>query len=389
MPFNWQQFHADENPRPAVVDPRRRLWICLAGFAAALLVVFGRTVQLELTQGAGFRAEALRPVEKRTVLPAPRGRILARDGAPLAYDQTIRAVAVDYRWLQDPPDGRWLRATARARLAKADRKNAQKLASAEAAVLAERVDLAQRLAKLCGLSPQQWAARTRQIQARVERIAAGANRRRQSMAASADDAEEGWAERIRRLLLEDPPPPPVTVAEELAHHVVADDVTAAVVSEINDHADRYPGTKIIELSRRTYPAGTLAAHVLGYLGPVEEKELLTCSGGLARRVRRKTRRASPPATQTSPGSTRQRLAYVPDELVGRMGVERQYEAVLRGRPGVAVEQTDHSGHVLTSYRPEEPVAGRDVVLTLDAALQRTAEELLQRRRSKGPDYHPG
>ena len=60
-----------------------------------------------------------------------------------------------------------------------------------------------------------------------------------------------------------------------------------------------------------------------------------------------------------------------------MGVERQYEAALRGRPGVAVEQTDHGGHVLTSYCPEEPVAGRDVVLTLDAALQRTAEELLQ------------
>jgi penicillin-binding protein 2 len=64
-------------------------------------------------------------------------------------------------------------------------------------------------------------------------------------------------------------------------------------------------------------------------------------------------------------------------LIGRMGVERQYEATLRGHRGVAVESADHSGHVLTSYHPEEPVPGRDVVLTLDVALQRTAEELLQ------------
>ena len=282
MPINWHQFHAREDRTPAVVDPQRRLWICLAGFVAALLVVFGRTVQLELTQGAGFRAEALRPVEKRIVLPAPRGRILARDGAPLAYDQTLRAVAVDYRWLQDPPDGRWLRATARARLAKADRRNAQKLASAEAAVLAERVDLARRLAKLCGLSPDQWAAQTRQIQARVQRIAAGANRRRQSAAAHADDAEDGWAERIRRLLLEDPPPPPVTVAEELAHHVVADDVPAAVVSEIRRPRRSLPRHE----DRRAFAADVHGRHVgrprARLSGPIRYK---AATGGLRRTAR--------------------------------------------------------------------------------------------------------
>ncbi len=89
MPFDWQQFHAAERPKTNVVDPRRRLRICLAGFVALLLLVFGRTVQLELTQGAGFRAEALRPVERETVLPASRGRILARDGTVLACDRTI------------------------------------------------------------------------------------------------------------------------------------------------------------------------------------------------------------------------------------------------------------------------------------------------------------
>ena len=74
-----------------------------------------------------------------------------------------------------------------------------------------------------------------------------------------------------------------------------------------------------------------------------------------------------------------------------MGVERQYDALLQGHPGTAVEQIDRSGRVVTSYRREEPVAGRDVELTLDVALQRTAEELLksalERRRTKrGQNY---
>ena len=97
MSFDWQQFHAREDRTPAVVDPQRRLWICLAGFAAALLVVFGRTVQLELTQGAGFRAEALRPVEKRIVLPAARGRILAMGRAiEVIEPEALRCSVVDF-----------------------------------------------------------------------------------------------------------------------------------------------------------------------------------------------------------------------------------------------------------------------------------------------------
>jgi penicillin-binding protein 2 len=354
MPIDWQQFHARDDRTPAVVDPRRRLWICLAGFLALLLVVFGRTVQLELAYGEGYRDEALRPVEKETPLPANRGRILARDGTPLAFDRWIQAVAMDYRWLQEPADTIWLRRMARARLAKTDRRNAEKLAAAQAAVLADRTTLVERLVKLCGIPSSEWTARTQRIQARVERIAAEANRRKQSTSSDEHETDGSWAVRIRRLLLETPPPPRIVVAEELAHHVVADDVSPAVLTEIRDHADRYPGVKIVAVARRTYPSGVLAAHVLGHLGPVEKQELRTSD-------------------------------LQPDDLVGRMGIERQCEAELRGHRGVAIDQTDHSGRIITSYRSIEPVAGRDVTLTIDANLQRTAEDLLHAASQRGQD----
>jgi penicillin-binding protein 2 len=374
MFFDWQQFQRSNAVTPAVVDPRRRMLICLVGFAALLLLVFGRIVQLEVSHGAGFRAEAMRPIEKTIVLPAPRGRILARDGTVLAYDRTIHALAVEYRWLQEPPDERWLRNTVRSRLPKSDRKNAAKVAAENAKLLAERGDLAKRLAKLCGLSPEQWNARTRKIQSRIERIAESANLRRPAAVAEAEKADDSWAIRVRRLLLDDPPTPRIVVKEELEPQVVVEDVAPAVVSEISGHGDRYPGTKIVDLTRRTYPKTTLAAHVLGHLGARDEKD----PTGQESLPKAPVGQTKAPVGQT----------FLSAEPVGRMGVEKQYEADLQGRPGTAIEQTDRSGRLVTSYRRAEPVAGRDVELTIDLPLQQTAEQLLngalQRRAMSSP-----
>jgi penicillin-binding protein 2 len=378
MFFDWQQFHLSNASMAAVTDPRRRLWICAVGFAAALLVIFSRVAQLEMTQGAGFRAEALRPIARETILPAARGRILARDGTVLACDETIRAVAVEYRWLQEPPDERWLRNMVRMQMPKTERRNAEKFAAEKAKVTAERADLVQRLAKLCGLSEDQWSARTRRIQTRVERICASINDGRASETTPPEKADDSWATRVRRLLLDDPPPPRKVAKEEVQSHVVVEDVSSAVVLDIQNNAARYPGVKIVELARRTYPQGTLAAHVVGYLGPREERDAVGRGWG--------------GSCTATPGSAVQLPPQPQTDRVGRMGVERQYEAVLQAQPGVAIEQTDRSGHVVTSYRGLEPTAGRDLELTLDVSLQRTAEELLRsalERRSLAGAVEPG
>ena len=68
---------------------------------------FGRMV--EVSQGEAFRRQAARAIETTVPLPARRGRILDRRGAVLADDRTVESVAVHYRWLEQPPDPRWLR----------------------------------------------------------------------------------------------------------------------------------------------------------------------------------------------------------------------------------------------------------------------------------------
>ena len=66
------------------------------------------------------------------------------------------------------------------------------------------------------------------------------------------------------------PAPRIVVAEELDYHVLVSDVPLEVVAEIESRADQYPGVRIVEQSFREYPQGTLAAHVLGHLGPPED-----------------------------------------------------------------------------------------------------------------------
>ena len=281
MPTDWQELSLASRASPAVVDPRRRLRCCLGGFVLLLIVVWCRAVQLEIGQGAIFREEALRPIRREKPLPAARGRILARDGTLLACDRQVAAVAVEYRYLEEPPRQAWLEQLARKRLPKAERRNAARLAEEVQELRHERDALHCRLAALCGIDLPQWQARARKIQNRVERIAADARRRQIEAVRSAPppDDDASWADRLFAALQEifqparDAVPETVTVAEELTDQVLAEDIPAAAAAEIQQHADRYPGTRIVNLTRRTYPAGALAAHVLGYLGP--RKVLIT------------------------------------------------------------------------------------------------------------------
>ena len=225
--FDWHAFHRNDAQPPAVVDPRRRMAISLTGFVLLLAVVFGRAVQLEVTQGAAFRAEAVRPIRRQTDLPGPRGRILARDGTVLADDRRIASLALPYRSIESPANPQWLRQTARKRLTKAQRRNASRVAEEEARVQADNDDLQRRLAAICGVSAEQWRTRAEEIQSRVQRIAAAANRNQ--------------------------PDSPITVAEELADHVLVEDIPPAAVEEIEEHTERYPGAKIVRHLRRHYP----------------------------------------------------------------------------------------------------------------------------------------
>lgn len=100
--------------------------------------------------------------------------------------------------------------------------------------------------------------------------------------------------------------------------------------------------------RRTYPAGTTAANVLGYVSEISEEEL----------------------------KTRAEDGYMGGDLIGKSGIERSYEETLRGKPGQEALEVDARGRKIRTLDATPAVKGEDLHLTLDMMAQKLAVELL-------------
>ncbi len=102
--FYWQRRFTGDSSASAVVDSRRRMRLLLAGFVLLLATVMARAIALEVNHGDDFRRHAAEPLRRQVVLPASRGRILARDDTVLAEDRPVTELTVAYRALQQPVD---------------------------------------------------------------------------------------------------------------------------------------------------------------------------------------------------------------------------------------------------------------------------------------------
>ena len=289
---------------------------------------------------------------------AGRGAILARDGTPLAVDRQATALAIQFHYLANPPDPQWLRRMARARLSRAERRQPERQAAMEETIRGELAEWHHHLAKICQLSDAEWQARTARIQRRVTTLAAHVNARRldrfqERTAAESPSGELSFVSIVAGLFAppERLPPPPVVLAEQRAYHRIADNLSPDVVREIENDPRHQPGAKIVEYTRRDYPLTSLAAHLVGHVGPRSDVD------------------ATPMSSQADSKE---------DLPVGLMGIELRCESSLRGQSGLETQFTDHRGKLLAATRERASVPGRDVVLTIDAQLQLSAEQLLDR-----------
>ena len=130
---------------------------------------------------------------------------------------------------------------------------------------------------------------------------------------------------------------------------VAQNVDPKVASFVSEAKDDLPGVDVVVETQRKYPMGALFAHILGYIGPVSGDEL-------------------PDLRQQG---------YLPDDLIGRAGVESTYEEQLRGTYGLQAVERDASGRDIQVLRTEvQPVAGSSLELTIDAKIQQEASKAL-------------
>jgi penicillin-binding protein 2 len=137
---------------------------------------------------------------------------------------------------------------------------------------------------------------------------------------------------------------------------VAIDVPPELEVTLEERSDEFPSIEVNRQSVRNYPnqPPTLAAHVLGYTGRISESELKDKQG---------TRDA--PKENPKP--------YQPDSDIGKTGVEKVYEGQLRGTPGVCKLEVDAKNKPVRTTECTPPVPGNDLVLTIDAELQKNLE----------------
>lgn len=137
---------------------------------------------------------------------------------------------------------------------------------------------------------------------------------------------------------------------------VSVDVSRRVVAYIGEHPEVFPGVSVETRAQRSYPHGSLAAHVVGYTGTVTQEQL-----------------------EESENAEDGQIIYRSGDIVGQTGVEKRYESVLQGVRGEQVVYVDAHGNVTGRQSSGfEPQSGSDLVLTLDIDVQRAAEESLEK-----------
>lgn len=136
--------------------------------------------------------------------------------------------------------------------------------------------------------------------------------------------------------------------------VIAVDVSRRVVSFINAHPSLFDGVSIEARSQRSYPLGSLAGQVLGYTGIITSEQLKASQGN----------------------QDEGKITYEPGDVVGQSGIEASYENVLQGIKGEQVVFVDADGNIVNHSSSVEAQSGSDVVLTLDADIQKAAEDSL-------------
>jgi penicillin-binding protein 2 len=140
-------------------------------------------------------------------------------------------------------------------------------------------------------------------------------------------------------------------ADDKPRHIpvrLLEDVDWETLAYVENHNQEFPGIRIETIPARVYHYGNLAAHVIGYLGEISKKELAARDGNI----------------------------YTGGDLIGKMGLERLREADLRGEKGSSSSEVNARGFEQQLLKNVGPLPGNDIQLTIDAELQKVAEDLM-------------
>lgn len=139
---------------------------------------------------------------------------------------------------------------------------------------------------------------------------------------------------------------------------ISSEISRNAAVQLQENSQNLTGINIVVEPIRVYHTGNLASHIIGYMGRISESD------------------------QKSFSAEGDDYEYAPDDKVGKTGIEKVFEKYLRGQDGIKQIDMSVDGTVTGEYTSEEAIGGANVVLTIDANLQRIAEDALERNITK-------
>jgi len=127
---------------------------------------------------------------------------------------------------------------------------------------------------------------------------------------------------------------------------VARNATVAELSTLAEHGSQFPGVKSQVLSVRSYPYGTTASHLLGYVTPITQAELKQYKND----------------------------GYQLGAQFGQSGLEAEYQQYLRGTPGKDLVEVNAQGNTIGVTKQTAPTPGDTVVTNIDLPLQQQLDK---------------
>ena len=128
---------------------------------------------------------------------------------------------------------------------------------------------------------------------------------------------------------------------------IAKDVSRESAVKLGEQSIYFPGISATNEPMVSYPSGSLASHILGYVGNITETEL-----------------------------DGREDTYGINDVIGKVGIQYVFEEYLRGKDGIKQLDMSVDGTITDEYITQEAVAGSDVILTIDANLQAATEKAL-------------
>lgn len=130
---------------------------------------------------------------------------------------------------------------------------------------------------------------------------------------------------------------------------IAEDISKISAIQFNEQNADFPGINIVSQPIRTYTSGSLAAHIIGYIGRINDTEL----------------------------KEKEDEGYKASDYIGRTGIEYTLEKYLRGKNGTKQIDMSVDGTIEDEYIQDEAVAGCNITLTIDTKLQKKTEKILK------------